>query len=81
MKINIDEIILKHCTTKTNDYGTHFSSINEWQCKQAMKEFAEKVLELAAKNAKLINRAAWDLPKRMEIDEDSITNTINQIEF
>ena len=74
MKINVDKIILKHCTTKTNDYGTHFSSINEWQCKQAMKEFAEKVLELAAENASFTFHTA-------SIDKDSITSVINQIEF
>lgn len=80
MKINIDEIILKHCTTKTNDYGTHFHSINEWQCKQAMKEFAEKVLELVAENAETIT-VDEHCQDTCGIDNKSITNCINLIEF
>jgi hypothetical protein len=78
-KINVDEILLKHCTTKTNDYGTHFSSINKSQCKQAMKEFAEQLLLMAAENAEGIVMGQGDT--WVEIDKESITSVINQIKF
>jgi len=46
-----EEIILKHCNTKTNDYGTFFSSISDIQCRNAMIEFAKLHVEQALKEA------------------------------
>jgi len=46
-----EEIILKHCNTKTNDYGTFFSSISDIQCRDAMIEFAKLHVEAALKEA------------------------------
>jgi hypothetical protein len=45
------EIILKHCNTKTNDYGTFFSSISDSQCINAMIEFTKLHVEQALKEA------------------------------
>lgn len=46
-----EEIIMKHCNKKTNDFGTSFSNISKIQCKQAMIEFAKLHVEEALKQA------------------------------
>ena len=52
-----EEIILNHCNTKTNDYGTFFSSISDIQCRNAMIEFAKLHVEQALKEAS--EKATW----------------------
>lgn len=36
-----EELLLKHCNPKTNDFGTSFGNIGEMQCKRAMIEFTK----------------------------------------
>jgi hypothetical protein len=86
MKITVDEILksnhfksletLKQVHNRDGFDGTEYDRL-----KQAMKEFAEKVLELAAENAELKNTAGLWLEPRMTINKESITSVINQIEF
>ena len=54
--ITAESIILKHCSLKTNDYGTQFSSITENKCKEAMIEFAKLHVEAALKQASKTTR-------------------------
>jgi hypothetical protein len=66
-----ERIILKHCNTKTNDYGTSFSSINELQCKNAMIEFAKLHVEAALKE---VTKACDDELEKDFIDANLILN-------
>ena len=66
-----EEIILKHCNTKTNDYGTFFSSISDSQCINAMIEFAklhvEAALHIASERADLTDNSSFTY-----VDKESI---------
>jgi len=67
-KINIQEILDKH---RCSNMPVH----------SAIKEIVEKALELAAENAYVINTKHSDNSTSHIVHKESITNTINQIEF
>ena len=78
MKNKLDEIILQHCNTKINDYGTHFESINEKQCKEAMLEFTKHVLNEAAQEVETV---LWQNNGDLEIVGNRAKYIIENIEI
>lgn len=65
-KINLEEIAKRHI----EDYNL---LVDKQEIVNAMKEACKQALELAAENAEIVHRTDY-------IDNDSIINTINQIE-
>lgn len=51
MILTAEELLLKYCNTKTNDYGTFFNDISEIECKKVMIKFAQLHVEAALKEA------------------------------
>jgi fructose-specific component phosphotransferase system IIB-like protein len=78
MKIIVDEILGEYVSFDENNLVVF---TKEKDIKQAMKEFAEKVLGLAAEKAKVEytqDNEGFDLEI---VNKESITSVINQIEF
>lgn len=72
MKINVDEI-LENQSLDLSDYEVR-------HVKQAMKDFTEKLLELAAENATTYTSDKF-FNNEYYVKKESITSVINQIEF
>ena len=74
-----EEIMLKHCNTKTNDYGTFFSSISDIQCRNAMIEFAkihvEAVLKTASEKARVQMGESY-MREQIIIHPNSLVDTV-----
>jgi hypothetical protein len=92
-KINLEEILnAKNLHSYYYPYGDFKQKmIHDIDCKfcayeeevlQAMKEACRQVLELASENAKMIILIDEenDIIEEANIDKESITNTINQVE-
>jgi len=75
-KINLQEILNQYCNLEINEYTEEELILsNSNAVIIAMKEACRQTLELAAKNAK-----AYEYGAVIGVDNQSILDTINQIE-
>ena len=79
-KINANSVFNKYANLYHFEEVSSEYLIDQEDFKQAMKDFAEKVLELAAENA-VTHEIETGIGCFSEIDKQSIKSVINQIDF